>query len=106
MLDQLTIDDFAVHKDSTFRISLAPEAELEMELVLSEVQALSDLRRRPSGDAVPGSPAFSLLFHGPPTPILPQRIYPLDHPELGQLEIFVVPLGPDAKGMRYQAIFY
>lgn len=106
MLDQLTMDDFASHKDSTFRITLAPDAELELNLVLYEVQALADLRRQVAGDAVPGSPAFSLLFHGPQTPILPQRIYPLDHPELGRLEIFVVPLGPDAKGMRYQAIFY
>jgi len=104
MLDQLTMSDFASNQDSAFRVMLSPAADVE--LVLSEVQALTDLRRAASGDGRPGSQAFSLLFHGPPAPILPQRIYPLEHLQMGRLEIFVVPLGPDAKGMRYQAIFY
>ena len=49
--------------------------------------------------------AFSLLFHGPRAPLLEQRIYGLEHASLGRLEIFLVPIGPDAQGQRYQAIF-
>jgi hypothetical protein len=46
-----------------------------------------------------------LLFRGPRTPVLPQRIYRLEHAVMGPLEIFLVPIGPDAEGMRYQAVF-
>lgn len=36
----------------------------------------------------------------------PQQIVTLDHPELGPLELFVVPIGPSPDGrMRYEAIF-
>ena len=48
---------------------------------------------------------FSLLFRGPPAPILPQRIYALEHAVLGTFEIFLVPLEPDAEGARYEAVF-
>jgi hypothetical protein len=48
---------------------------------------------------------FSLLFRGPMAPVLPQRIYRLDHNSLGRLEIFLVPLGPDGEGMQYEAVF-
>jgi len=36
---------------------------------------------------------------------LPQRTYDLVHPELGTLQIFIVPLGPQGGEMRYEAIF-
>lgn len=49
---------------------------------------------------------FSLLFRAATRELqLPQQIHPLEHPQLGRLELFMVPLGPDATGMRYEAIF-
>ncbi|HKE12143.1 MAG TPA: hypothetical protein VKE73_11280 [Myxococcota bacterium] len=48
---------------------------------------------------------FSLEFLGPPGPLLPQRIYRLEHPGLGSLEIFLVPLGREDRGVRYEAVF-
>lgn len=48
---------------------------------------------------------FSLLFRGPLTPVLPQGIQALKHDQLGVLKLFLVPLGPDSHGMRYQAVF-
>ena len=48
---------------------------------------------------------FSLVFRGPAGPVLPQATYRLDHAELGELELFLVPIGPDAGGMRYEAAF-
>jgi len=38
-------------------------------------------------------------------PILPQRIYRVEHDAIGVCEIFLVPLTPDADGARYQAVF-
>jgi hypothetical protein len=37
--------------------------------------------------------------------LLPQRIYSLAHDSLGRLEIFLVPVGRDADGVRCQPIF-
>lgn len=48
---------------------------------------------------------FSVMFHGPLEHVLPQRVWPLEHEELGQIEIFLVPLGPEGSAMRYQAVF-
>ena len=48
---------------------------------------------------------FSLIYRGPLTPILPQQIYPVEHPELGTLELFLVPVGPEGGGMQYEAVF-
>ncbi len=48
---------------------------------------------------------FSVLFRGPTLPVLPQRTYVMDHNSLGRLELFLVPVGPDGQGMRYEAVF-
>ena len=37
--------------------------------------------------------------------VLPQRIYRLEHNGLGELDIFLVPIGKDADGVSYQAMF-
>jgi hypothetical protein len=36
---------------------------------------------------------------------LPQRIYRIEHATLGAFDLFLVPIGPDAQGLRYQAVF-
>lgn len=48
---------------------------------------------------------FTLRFRGPSIPGLPQRIYYLDHPDLGLHEVFLVPLAQDAEGRTYEAVF-
>jgi len=48
---------------------------------------------------------FRLVFHGPADPILPQRTYRLEHEALGTLDMFLVPVGRDARGTTYEAIF-
>jgi hypothetical protein len=49
---------------------------------------------------------FALEFSGPTEPALDQRIYRLGHPALGELEIFLVPIGIEpAGGRRYEAVF-
>ena len=54
----------------------------------------------------PRSEPFSLVFLGPSNPILPQATYRLTHDRLGQLDIFIVPVGPDPQGrIQYEAVF-
>jgi hypothetical protein len=49
--------------------------------------------------------AFELVFRGPREPVLPQAIYRMTHPEVGTLDIFIVPLKSEAEGTTYQAVF-
>ncbi len=48
---------------------------------------------------------FSLIWRGPAQVRLEQRIYTVTHPDLPVLELFLVCIGPDAHGMRYEAVF-
>ena len=49
--------------------------------------------------------AFSLFFHGPQAPFLPQGTRRLKHASLGELEIFLVPVARDTDGFQYEAVF-
>jgi hypothetical protein len=48
---------------------------------------------------------FSLFFHGPSAPFVPQGIHKLNHAHLGELELFLVPVGQDKDGFQYEAAF-
>jgi hypothetical protein len=96
MLDKLTHFDFAPLVTERFRLDEGVVA-LELELVGAEAGSSSSAR---NSTRTP----FSLTFRGPPEPLLRQRMYCLHHPVLGKLELFLVPIGPDASGQRYQAI--
>jgi hypothetical protein len=52
-----------------------------------------------------GRQPFSLIFRGPASPALPQGIHHLTHPDLGPLEIFLVPIDPGGQGSAYEAVF-
>jgi hypothetical protein len=56
---------------------------------------------RPDGMRQP----FSLLFRGPAAEVLPQRIYSLRNAQLGTVEMFLVPIGRDQDGTRYEVVF-
>ncbi len=52
--------------------------------------------------------AFSLIFKSASALVLPQRIYPMRNRALAgaqKVEVFIVPIGRDADGVRYQAVF-
>jgi hypothetical protein len=83
----------------TFGMRVGPERWIDVQLV--EVKDLG--RRRLEG---PGElSSFSLLFQSGTRDHVPQAIYTLRHPALGPLDVFLVPIGPDEVGMRYEAIF-
>lgn len=98
-LESLTLETFTPHIGSLFTVALANGETLSLQLD----------HAHPLGNGVPGERApFSLQFHHPPLPqnaYLPQHIYHLEHPLLDALDLFLVPLGPDTQGMRYEAIF-
>jgi hypothetical protein len=48
---------------------------------------------------------FSLFFHGPAEPFMSQGIHKLKNDRLGELDIFLVPVGQDQDGFQYEAVF-
>lgn len=105
MLEGFTLTTFADHLHETFRVYPdAANAQHAFEFVLVEANDLRTEGHR-SASAPQRRAPFSIVFRGPPTPILPQRIYRLVHAEIGEFELFLVPIGPDEQGMRYEAVF-
>ncbi|HEY2507675.1 MAG TPA: hypothetical protein VGI58_14260 [Streptosporangiaceae bacterium] len=49
--------------------------------------------------------AFSLRFHGPADPALGQGIHRLAHAQMGELDIFLVPIAADQYSRSYEAVF-
>lgn len=96
-LGQLTHGEFVAHLNEPFQLR-SDGATHELRLV--EANALAA-----PGDAPARRAPFSLVFRGPRSVQLTQQIHRLEHPALGVLELFLVPIAPDALGPRYEAIF-
>jgi hypothetical protein len=100
VLDKLTSADFTKYINEIFRLKLEGSEPLEVELIQvtelgTDMPEDKNRKRRP----------FSIVFRGPADRYLPQSIYPLEHKHMGKLDIFLVPIGSDSKGMRFEAVF-
>ncbi len=93
-LAALAIGDFSPHLDAVFDLQAA-----------DGVVPLKLARVDPAGNSGREGGAFSLIFVAPKTTRLPQAIYPVKHPALGVMEIFLVPIRPTQEGSNYQAVF-
>lgn len=94
MMENLTADDFSKHLNSKFKIYRTDEEVFESELV-----EVVELR---SND---GLYSFAVEFLLPPEFGFEQRIYKMEHPETGTMELFIVPVGQTESGTRFEAIF-
>lgn len=93
----LNLGRFAALKGQRFDLLLEGGESLPAELV--------EARKLP-GAPFQGREPFSLLFKGPPSPLLPQRIYRFAHAgEPEPLEIFIVPISADPSSVCYEAVF-
>ena len=97
MLDKLKSSDFEPYRHQKFLIHVGEAAPREAELLqVTELGAAGpNAQRKP----------FSLIFRGPRERRLPQRIYKVQHEQLGEMEIFLVPVAVDEKGYQYEAVF-
>ena len=96
-----TCQRFAEHAGSAFQLSIA-----QADTVILELTAVKPFPK--SLDITDKSlkiSSFSLYFSSTATPHLQQGSYALRHPVLGTMEMFIVPIGPSAKGTQYEAIF-
>lgn len=97
----LTYDDFAGREGERFDASAGGPTVVP--LVLTEAVESS----LPGGSGPQGQQRrqFDLVFRGPAAPVHPQGTYLVTHADLGELELFLVPLSQDDDGVRYQAAF-
>ena len=89
---------FAARRGETF--VLRPPEGPPQDLELVEVR---DFGRR----TMPGGELsnYGLTFLARVPTALPQAIYRLEHPALGPMDVFLVPIGRDREGIRYEVIF-
>ena len=95
-LRSFTIETFAPLVGEAFRIRPDDASSLEANLISAEPHG---------GRAGDSRTPFSIVFRGPSQPVLAQMTYRMEHAALGSFELFIVPIGPDETGMRYEAIF-
>lgn len=111
-IDSFTLDTFAPLVGSSFTVSSGeqgdagragdgqPQATLELELI--EANGVAGAR---SEEANATRTPFSLLFLCRSAGPLADATYRVAHPQLGDFELFIVPVAQDGDGVRYEAIF-
>jgi hypothetical protein len=91
VLETFTAETFKPLVNERFEL-VAEDGRVDLELVDVTESATPGADRRAQ---------FSIVFSGPPDPILPQAIYRLKHPELGAFDLFLVPIAAGS----YEAVF-
>jgi hypothetical protein len=87
-------DAFFACLHTRFRLADDPAADFALELV--EVTELK---------TAPQQQSFSVYFKAPANRYLPQQIYRLAHDRLGELDLFLVPVGRQEGAFLYEAAF-
>jgi hypothetical protein len=77
---------------------------MEIEVVLIEATPLA-LSPSPTVHGSSRRVPFSLEFRGPGESLMEQGTHRFQHRTLGTFELFVVPIGRDDTGIRYEAVF-
>lgn len=94
---QVTHHDFEKYLNQTFCIAFTDEQKWDVLLVKVE-------KGLPNGISL--ILPFSVIFvTNEKNRYFQQGIYTLIHPEKGEMELFMVPLGPSAEGMQYEIVF-
>ena len=96
-LSLLKASDFAAYLNGQVYIRFTKNERLSAELIeVKESENYSPLERT----------AFFIVFRTEQkNATYKQGVYTVEHPQKGELPIFLVPLGPDGKGMKYEAVF-
>jgi hypothetical protein len=90
--------EFSKQVNTKFQVLV--DAPQPIELTLVSVKA-----RKIEAHEEAGMERFSAMFMGPSEIFLPQQTYRVSHPEMGEFDVFLVALGPDPEGFRYEAVY-
>lgn len=98
MSEWQTEAEFRQHVNTPFRLLVDAPQPLDIMLV--------DVESRPSdAHEEAGMERFSVFFKSSLEFLLPQGIYRLAHPQMGEFEIFLVAIAQDRDGYRYEAVY-
>jgi hypothetical protein len=90
----LTKEAFAENLNTKFRVPLESPDAVELELI-EVMEARSTSRQQ----------QFSVFFRGPLEYGLQQGTYQMEHEKMGKIDLFIVPVGREADGLHYEAVF-
>ena len=96
-MSNLTEKEFSKHTGTEFQTEVNQQT---FALKLAEVKGYI-----PKENEQRGMERFSIFFDGPGEFRLPQGIYHLRHEQMGEIDIFLVPISGDEQGYRYEAVF-
>lgn len=94
MLQDWTHELFVKHVNTNFVVQHPRLGDVTLELI-----TVSELRETPR------QRMFSLTFRGPLEQPLEQGSLPVVHASMGSDVLFLVPVGREADGFRYEAVF-
>jgi hypothetical protein len=94
MIENLHRDIFSEQLNTKFRIHLADDKSLELELVEAKDSGSNPRQER-----------FSILFRGPANIYIQQGTYRIEHDKIGAFDLMIVPIAADKEGISYEAIF-
>jgi hypothetical protein len=98
MSDFQTEDEFRQHLNTPFRVQVNAPKPIDLTLV--------GVESRPSeASEQQGMARYSVFFLGSPEFLLPQNTYRLAHDQMGEFDIFLVAIGKEADGYRYEAVY-
>ena len=86
---------FAKHIEQTFQLL---NEDVQLDLILTEASLLSQHSEQKQQ-------GFTLLFKADNSMSLEQRIYSLQHKEIGEFSLFLVPISQDETNFYYEAVF-
>lgn len=95
-MELLTLEHFSGCVNEPFATRLD---DVHLEFVLVEARPIG------TGTPHPVRQPFSLLFRNTAAVVFPQKIYPMHHPRVGEVGIFLVPIAYEKAGFLYQAVF-
>ena len=90
----LTHEAFTQNANTKFQVRLDDDATVELELV-----AVSEMKLYPQQEE------FALEFRGPLDMFLDQGVRNFAHEQMGEFEMFIVPVRQEADGFYYEAVF-
>jgi len=94
MAELWKMDDFAKHMNTKFLMHVGESGAIEIELISARQMTLTEEQDE-----------YSLLFLGPDNSPAAQGIYRLTHEAMGSLDVFLVPIRKNEKGLTYEAVF-
>ena len=90
----LTHEEFTKNANTKFQVQIDENTQVDLELT-----SISELKLYPQQEE------FALEFRGPSNMFLGQGVRNFAHDQMGQFELFIVPIKQDAQGFYYEAVF-